>query len=290
MAPSSARNKGRVLWIAVHTMEGITDADDAAAFFHRSTNSSAHAVADDQKLIEGVVPYDRAAWTLRGGNPISDNLELCAFADMSRTQWLSRENVTFYAPSLKRMVTARRPYYQLVHAANWIRSRCQVRGIAMTKIGPAEVAVGNSGVIGHVDYTKGKLDGTHWDPGPGFPWDVVMQLVGGALPEEDEDMGPQMTEFQPSGAVQYHRWTTECGGESLVVGRAWFALSSGYHPVTGCTIWFTNDSGVIVETNTFAELGENKRWVKELPNGCTGVTAQWSCSGPVSAGPIYGKK
>lgn len=188
MAPSSARSGSPVLWVAVHTMEGITDADDAAAYFHRSTNSSAHAVADDQKLIEGIVPYDRAAWTLRGGNPISDNLELCAFADMNRNQWLSRANVTFYAPSLKRTVTARRPYYQLVHAANWIRSRCQARGIAMIKIGPADVAANRRGVIGHTDYTKGKLDGSHWDPGPGFPWDVVMALVTGAVPGQEDAM------------------------------------------------------------------------------------------------------
>jgi len=169
MAPSSSRNGARVIWVAVHTAEGIRKASDLKAYFDRSTNSSAHACADDNVLLDHCVPYDRAAWTLRRGNPISDNLELCGFAKWTRDEWLTHHKG------------------MLNHAAAWIRSRCVARGIPIRKIGPAEVAKNQSGVFGHVDYTNGKRDGTHWDPGPGFPWDYVINRAAGGGDAVQED-------------------------------------------------------------------------------------------------------
>lgn len=172
MANSSSRYGARVIWITVHTAEGIRKASDLKAFFDRSTNSSAHAVADDSTLLDNLVPYDRAAWTLRNGNARSDNLELCGFAKWSRDEWLNNHQG------------------MLNNAAIWIRNRCRARGIPIRKLSAAEVAAGKAGVIGHVDYTNGTGDGTHWDPGPGFPWDVVIaRAAGGDAPvEKDEDM------------------------------------------------------------------------------------------------------
>jgi hypothetical protein len=163
---SSSRNGARVLWVCVHTAEGATRATNLRAYFERpDINASSHAIADDAILLDHLVPYDRAAWTLRNGNEESDNLELCGFAAWSREEWLTRH-----------MGMVR-------HAAAWIRSRCLARGIPIVKLSPADVRAGKSGVIGHVDYTNGTGDGTHWDPGPGFPWDVVMQLASGGKGE-----------------------------------------------------------------------------------------------------------
>jgi hypothetical protein len=169
MAPSSSRNGARVLWITIHTAEGIRKAADLKAFFDRATDRSAHAVADDQTLIENCVPYDRAAWTLRYGNTRSDNLELCGFAAWSRNEWLTNHKG------------------MLNFAADWARSRCLARGIPIVKLSPADVAAGKSGVIGHVDYTLGTHDGTHTDPGPGFPWDYVIARAG----QQEIDMTPK---------------------------------------------------------------------------------------------------
>ncbi|HEU5475705.1 MAG TPA: N-acetylmuramoyl-L-alanine amidase [Actinophytocola sp.] len=177
MAPSSPRGGARVIWIAVHTAEGIRKASDLKAFFDRSTNSSAHACADDSVLIDNCVPYDRAAWTLRGGNTRSDNLELCGFAAWSREEWLTNHQG------------------MLRHAANWIRARCLARGIPIRKLDAAGVSRGEAGVIGHVDYTNGTRDGTHWDPGPGFPWDVVISMAAGQ--EDDVSWNDILT--APSG-------------------------------------------------------------------------------------------
>lgn len=172
MANSSSRAGARVIWVTVHTAEGITKASDLKAFFERSTNSSAHAVADDSTLLDNLVPYDRAAWTLRNGNSKSDNLELCGFARWSREDWLNHPGM-------------------LNNAAAWIRSRCLARGIPIRHLSVADVAAGRAGVIGHVDYTNATGDGTHWDPGPGFPWDIVIAKAAGETrpaEEKDDDM------------------------------------------------------------------------------------------------------
>lgn len=175
MANSSSRGGTKVLWVVVHTAEGIRKASDLKLFFERSTDSSAHAVADDSTLLDALVPYDRAAWTLRNGNSRSDNLELCGFAKWTREVWLNEHRG------------------MLANAALWIRRRCQARGIPIVKLSPADVRAGKSGVIGHVDYTQGTGDGTHWDPGPGFPWDIVIKAARGEGTQEEDDMTPEQS-------------------------------------------------------------------------------------------------
>lgn len=184
MANSSSRSGTRVRWVVVHTAEGIRKASDLKAFFERSTNSSSHAVADDYTLIDNLVPYDRAAWTLRNGNEESDNLELCGFASWTREEWLTNHQG------------------MLNNAAAWIRSRCKARGIPIVKLSPTQVRAGESGVIGHVDYTDGTGDGTHWDPGPGFPWDVVMARAADAVEiEEENEVKPKICKWTGSDAI-----------------------------------------------------------------------------------------
>jgi hypothetical protein len=198
MANSSPRRGATVLWVTVHTAEGIRKATDLVVFFNRSTNSSCHAVADDKSLIDNLVPYDRAAWTLRDGNSKSDNLELCGFAKWTRGEWLNEH---------KGMLT---------NAAIWIHRRCKARGIPIRRIGAGGVRAGRAGVIGHVDYTTGTGDGTHWDPGPGFPWDWVIEKAKSfdkpakpaaqAVPSiEDSDMQLVKGDKKPHTYVVY--WT-----------------------------------------------------------------------------------
>jgi hypothetical protein len=149
--------------LAVHTSEGIDKpvVDDAAALRDASWwEGSSHAIADNDpgSLLtpaDGCVPYDRASWTLRSGNRWSENIELIAQAGWTRAQWLAR-------PTL------------LDRCAYWLAVRSKARNIPLVKLTPQQYRAGGRGVIGHNDHTVGYSDGTHWDPGPGFPWDVVL--------------------------------------------------------------------------------------------------------------------
>ncbi|MGO1049773.1 N-acetylmuramoyl-L-alanine amidase [Crossiella sp. CA198] len=162
----SSRRGARVRLVVLHTAEGARTVGDLGRFFQGKVPASSHVGIDDHR-IEQYVPYDRAAWTLLSGNPVSDNAELCGFAKWTRAEWLQRPRM-------------------LELAAQWIGERCRARNIPLRKLTPAQVAAGESGVCGHHDWTVGKREGSHWDPGPHFPWDLVLNLAAGGHIEEDE--------------------------------------------------------------------------------------------------------
>lgn len=156
-----SRQGKTVQLLAVHSTEG----DGTAAALRDAAwwTGSAHAIADEHTLLtpaQGCVPYAVAAWTIRNANHFTDNIELVGWAHWTRADWLAR-------PGL------------LENCARWLADRSVARGIPLVKLSPADVNAGKSGVIGHVDWTyatraAGDQDGTHTDPGPGFPFDLVL--------------------------------------------------------------------------------------------------------------------
>jgi N-acetyl-anhydromuramyl-L-alanine amidase AmpD len=161
----SSRGDQRVRLVVLHTAEGALTTTSLGRFFARpDVRASSHVGIDDRSIVQ-YVPYNRAAWTLRSGNRISDNAELCGFAAWTRDQWVADHH----------------PMLEL--AAAWIRNRCAARAIPVRKLTVKEIRDGKPGVIGHVDWTNAMNDGTHSDPGAAFPWDVVMALASGDLPD-----------------------------------------------------------------------------------------------------------
>lgn len=161
---SSPRGDRPVIWVAIHSAEGARTAANLGAYFWRDDIQASSHVGIDAAGALPFVPYSRSAWTIRGGNPISDNAELCGFARWTRDQWLSTGTVDGVV----------NPRGMLDNTAVWIAARCLANGIPMVKISAADVRAGRRGVISHADYTEGTGDGSHWDPGPNFPWDYVM--------------------------------------------------------------------------------------------------------------------
>lgn len=160
---SDARGSRPVSLLVLHTAEGARTAESLGAFFFRpTTQASSHVGIDDGKTLQ-YVPYNRSAWTVRSGNPISENAELCGFAAWSRDEWLNNHRG------------------MLDQAGAWLAARAHARGIPLVKLNPAQVGANAWGVIGHIDWTLGKHDGTHTDPGGQFPWDYVMQRAGGGV-------------------------------------------------------------------------------------------------------------
>jgi hypothetical protein len=154
---SSSRNGARVIWLGVHTTEGMMRA--TALRDWQEWAGSSHASSDETGAlltpVDGFVPYDRAAWTLRNGNAISENIEQCGWAKWTRAEWLAR-------PKL------------LEATARWLADRSKARNIPLVRLSAADIRARKPGVIGHGDYSTATGDGTHWDPGAGYPWDVVL--------------------------------------------------------------------------------------------------------------------
>jgi len=258
---SSPRGSRPVNLVALHTAEGARTAASLGAYFWRADIQASSHVGIDASNTMQYVPYERAAWTLRSGNPISDNAEMCAFAGFTRAEWLSTGTVRGCV----------NPRAILDRAAAWARSRCLARGIPMRKITPADVAAGRPGIIAHWDWTIGMRDGSHTDPGANFPWDYFIQKVnegGGSaplpiIPEEimqlaephwlpNSQTHPEKDEdgwVSHAAAVEVGKLSA--GGNSTVVAAMWFNLTScDFGDPDGSTeyaLWIGNDAGNMVK-------------------------------------------
>jgi N-acetylmuramoyl-L-alanine amidase len=256
----SARGSKPVRLIVVHTAEGATNVTALGNYFARaSVQASSHVGIDDQG-VEQYVPYSEASWTLRSGNPISDNAELCGFAAWTRKQWLGP-----HRPMIER-------------AAAWIRERCLARSIPIVKLTPAQVAAGMSGVIGHTDWTVGMKDGTHTDPGPGFPWDVVIGLATGPASApastvlEDDLMG-QIT-ITPDVARDFqHAVGVDVGGGSQIASKGWVTFGSTYGGTTWTVAALGADARVLAIWKA-VRTTNNTSTSRELPDGTRAVTVE----------------
>lgn len=171
MVNRSSRRGTDITLIAVHTNEGpnpaIEAVDNRAENLARWMDGqpvSYHKIADDDSVVV-YVPDVLMAWALRSGNPRSLNICLIGRAAWDRGEWLRHDQM-------------------LRMAALQVRNWADEHGIPKRKLSPSQVGDDQSGIIGHVDWTRGKGDGTHTDPGDQFPWDVFMRYVLGDVAGE----------------------------------------------------------------------------------------------------------
>ncbi|MDB4997481.1 MAG: hypothetical protein JWM74_4913, partial [Myxococcaceae bacterium] len=62
-------------------------------------------------------------------------------------------------------------------SAELVASLCVKHDIPPVRLSPDDLKAGARGICGHADCTKATGIGSHWDPGPGFPWDWYMTRV-----------------------------------------------------------------------------------------------------------------
>lgn len=184
MPYSSARPIGaRPRLLVGHTGEGILRLSDMVRYLDNNPYASAHAVSAAEGLSPDLVPDERAAWTAGPtGNSYGLHIEQCAFALMTREQWLSEQDVNVFVPWLGargewRLI--RSPMSMLRHTARWLRAKSDRWGIPLVKLSAADVRAGKSGVCSHADISLAWGETDHTDPGNGYPWDVVLALARG---------------------------------------------------------------------------------------------------------------
>jgi hypothetical protein len=252
--------------VVIHTAEGARTTGELANYFSGPVEASSHAGIDDTK-IEQYLPYDRAAWTMLAANPIADQVELCGFAAWTRDQWLTQHAA------------------MLTLAAQWIRERCLARGIPIRKLAPAQLAAGEAGVCGHVDWTVGMRDGTHTDPGNDFPWDVVIAAAAGTPPTPVAPTplpAGTLREADPMTDIPINPATdgtfriavmAEVGSASTVVGRAWITCGSTWGATT-FTVTALDAAGNVMPGAQRNTVANNRRVAMELPSGCVMATIE----------------
>src|SRR3954470_17425283 len=140
-----------------------------ARFLDGNPNASAHAASDAGGVQAPLVAYDRAAWTAGpAANSRGLHIEMCAFALMSRDNWLSEKDITIFIPFLgasgeNRVI--RSPMSMLRNTAAWVRSMADQFGIPIVKLSAADLRAGKSGICGHADTSAAWGETNHTDPG-----------------------------------------------------------------------------------------------------------------------------
>jgi hypothetical protein len=179
----SGRGGSGVRLVVVHTAEGANGFRNLGNFFASSSSqaSSQVGIDDERGTIGEYVRRTDAAWTQANYNPQAVSVELCAApinsghpcgANWTAEEWNRHDGM-------------------LANVADWIREECQHYGLPITKLSAAEAQGSGRGVCGHVDLGAG--GGGHWDPGPDFPWDRVMDMARGGTGDtptstEESDM------------------------------------------------------------------------------------------------------
>jgi hypothetical protein len=212
---SSTRGTRPVRWIAIHTAEGARTAVSLGKYFYRDDIAASSHVGIDGGSTLQYVSYAKAAWTLRGGNPVSDNAEMCGFSRWTRVQWLSTGTVDGVA----------NPRAMVRRCALWTKSRCVARGIPIRHLTPAQVAAGQAGIIAHWDYTRGTGDGTHTDVGTNFPWDVFFSDMNPPKVEEEDEVKPHIYKLTKTGEVYAVTpmgcWKFKNDGDRVAYAKLW---------------------------------------------------------------------
>lgn len=143
-----------------------------------------HNCVDNDSVIQCVRDED-VAWHAPGANGNGIGIEHAGYARQSAAEW--RDDFSVAMLELSAELTAR---------------LCLKYSIPIARPSVTELKAGARGIVGHADCTAAwpvdKRTGqrrTHWDPGPGFPWDWYLSRVrfhaellsGDAMADENID-------------------------------------------------------------------------------------------------------
>lgn len=156
----SSRGGAAVTHIVLHTAEGALTYQSLGNFFaSESAGVSSHTGIDDTRGVVGeYVGREAKAWTASNANPWSVQAELCAFAEWDGPEW------------------DRHPV-MLENAAAWVAEEAAAFGIPLVSVAADAQNSSARGVCQHNDL--GSMGGGHWDCGPNFPINRVLEMAGG---------------------------------------------------------------------------------------------------------------
>jgi hypothetical protein len=195
--------------------ERSTSAEDGASYDQRRTDgTSCHLFHDQNSSVQTVYRWNRANSAFHKGNRLGVQHELCGTAQ-TRAQWLDPASDA-----------------TLWRAAKYVADDCVTYNLQPRRLTVAETRAtwysnGPGGICGHVDITRAfpEDNGTHEDPGPGFPWDVflarVNQIIKGGSAVEGDPMAIELANtvsIPPADAVPADWNITTTPGETQSVG------------------------------------------------------------------------
>jgi len=167
----SGRALGPPIWFVWHDMEASEwsgRAESTAEYFRTLPDGrsvSAHYCADNDSVVQ-CVRLEDTAHTAGGnpGNPLGINIELSGFARQTRAEWLDEFGLAMF----QRM-------------APIIRSDAKRFGIPLRWLSDDQLRARQPGMTTHGQVGRVFGGTTHTDPGPAFPYDVVLKIMAGGF-------------------------------------------------------------------------------------------------------------
>lgn len=161
--------------IVIHTMEVAETSTSARAvargFARRPKDraASAHYCIDAMEIVQCVRDQD-VAWHAGGANRRSLGIEHAGYARQSEAEWAD--------PYSTRMLEL---------SASLVARRCHEHGIPVRRLNSAELKAGEKGIAGHADCVEA-FGGSHYDPGPHFPFDAYLKMVRAVTPVQEPEV------------------------------------------------------------------------------------------------------
>jgi len=149
-------------WIVIHSAEvweKPSSAEAVAAYFRNPhPPASAHFTVDCDSIVQSVKTEHMAAHA-GPANRRSIGIEQAGYAKQTREEWLDD-----YGQRMLRLV------------ARLVAREAKTWSIPLVKLTPTEMIAGARGLCGHVDVNAAFPGSSkHYDPGPHYPWDVLLQ-------------------------------------------------------------------------------------------------------------------
>lgn len=167
-----------MVWHATAGSEGPSSAENGAAYDKRRTDgTSTNMFVDTDTALVEVPTKDRAHHARAHGNEIGYGIELCGQASQSNAQWHD-------AYSWPMLVLAAREVAAVMLSLGW--TAADARWLSVVEVRAAYYAPAAQrprGMCTHWDITRAfpEDQGSHTDPGNGFPKDEVLAMVKAAM-------------------------------------------------------------------------------------------------------------
>jgi N-acetyl-anhydromuramyl-L-alanine amidase AmpD len=149
--------------LVIHDMEApekATTAESVAAYFAKGTVvSSCHYCIDSDSIIQCVREEDVAFHA--PPNTGSIGLEHAGYARQTAEEWIDA-----YSMAMLRL------------SAGLAADICRRHNLPLVWLSPADLLAGHRGITSHANVSKAWRRSTHTDPGPNFPVDFYLSLIG----------------------------------------------------------------------------------------------------------------
>lgn len=163
-----------IKWIVIHSMEAPERGDMAescANYFRNPPRSaSVHFCADDNSVVQTALLTNTVAGAI-GANRNGIHIEQAGYAKQSGEEWSDSYSSKMIEDQVGPLVA----------------KLCAMYGIPMKRLSVEELKAGHKGIVDHKTCSDA-FGGDHWDPGPNYPWNKLIDYLGDYMPiTEDEE-------------------------------------------------------------------------------------------------------